>query len=126
MTLAVIGLTATIVLPNIPRALESNADRRAAFQFERLALDLRSAAYRDEESLVVVDSGQFQDDPEIEPRQAEIKFDNGWTYKLSAPLNISARGLCDVVDADLFYEDQPRMRMHGAADCSFRWERIRS
>jgi prepilin-type N-terminal cleavage/methylation domain-containing protein len=126
ITLAVIGLVMSIVMPNIPRTLESNADRRAAFHFERLVLDLRAAAFRDEQSLVVVDSGQFQDDPEIEPRQAELKFDNDWTYRLSAPLNISARGLCDPVDADLFYEGRPRMRMHGAADCSFTWERIRS
>jgi hypothetical protein len=120
------GLVMAITVPNIPRTLESNADRRAAFHFERLALDLKAAAYRDEQSLVVVDSGQFQDDPEIEPRQAEIKFDNGWTYRLSAPLNISAGGVCDPVTADLFYEGRPRMRMHGAADCSFNWERIRS
>jgi hypothetical protein len=120
------GLVMAITLPNIPRTLESNADRRAAFHFERLALDLRAAAFRDEQSLLVVDSGQFQDDPDIEPRQAEIKLDDGWTYRLSAPLNISARGLCDPVDADLFYEGLARMRMHGQADCSFNWERIRS
>ena len=126
MTLAIIGLAATVIMPNIPRTLESNADRRAAFHFQRLALDLRAAAYRDEQALLVVDSGQFQDGPEIEPRQAEIKLDDGWTYRLSAPLNISARGLCDPVDADLLYEDRPRMRMHGGADCSFTWERIGS
>lgn len=120
------GLVMAIALPNIPRALDSNADRRAAFHFERLALDLRAAAYRDEQSLLVVNSGQFQDDPEAEPRQAEIKLDDGWTYELAAPLNISARGVCDPVDADLFYDGRPRMRMHGAADCSFTWERVRS
>lgn len=126
VTLAIIGLTATIVLPNIAHTLDSNADRRAAFHFERLALDLRAAAFRDEQSLTVVDSGQFQDDPDVEPRQAEIKLDDGWTYRLAGPLNISARGLCDPVDADLFYEGMARMRMHGATDCSFTWERIRS
>ena len=88
--------------------------------------DKDAAAYRDERSLVVVNSGQFQDDPEIEPRQAEIKFDDGWTYRLTAPLNISARGVCDPVEADLFYNGFPRMRMHGLTDCSFTWERIRS
>ena len=40
------GLVMAVTLPNIPRTLESNADRRAAFHFERLALDLRAAAYR--------------------------------------------------------------------------------
>ena len=126
LTIAVMGLVMAITLPNIPRTLESNADRRAAFHFERLVLDLRAAAYRDERSLVVVNSGQFQDDPEIEPRQAEIRFDDGWTYRLTAPLNISARGVCDPVEADLFYNGFPRMRMHGLTDCSFTWERIRS
>ena len=38
------GLVMAIALPNIPRTLESNADRRAAFHFERLALDLARLA----------------------------------------------------------------------------------
>lgn len=124
--IAVIGLVAVIILPNVPRTLESNADRRAAFHFERLALDLRATAFRDEQGLTVVDSGQFTDDSEADPRPAEIKLDTGWTYTLSAPLNISARGLCDPVNADLFFEGRLRMRLHGATDCSFVWERVRS
>lgn len=124
--IAVIGLVVVVTLPNVPRTLESNADRRAAFHFERLALDLRATAFRDEQGLVVVDSGQFTDDPEADPRPAEIKLDAGWTYTLSAPLNISARGLCDPVVADLSYEGRLRMRLQGATDCSFVWSRVRS
>ncbi len=124
LAIAVMGLVMAITLPNMPNTLSSNADRRAAFHFKRLATDLRATAYREEQALVVVDSGQFQEDSDADPRPAEIKLDDGWSYTLSAPLNISARGMCDVVEATLSFQGQAHLQMVGASDCSFTWQRI--
>lgn len=124
LAIAVMGLVMAITLPNMPNTLASNADRRAAFHFKRLALDLRATAYEEEQALVVVDSGQFQEDSDADPKPAEIKLDDGWSYSLSAPLNISARGLCDVVEATLSFEGRPHVQMFGATDCSFTWQRV--
>lgn len=123
LAVAVGGLVAAVVLPSVTRTLESGENRRAAFHFVRLALDLRALAFRDEQAVKVVDSGDFTDDPEADPRIAEIKLDDGWTYRLAGPLLISPRGVCDVVDVDVFFRERQRLRLNGASDCTFTWER---
>jgi prepilin-type N-terminal cleavage/methylation domain-containing protein len=120
-TLAIMALTAAMVVPGIQKTLANNADRSEIFHFQRLALDLRATAYHTERTLIVVDTGQFKDDgdPETDPRPAEIKLDDGWSYRLSGPFTISPRGLCDVVTADLSYRGRPRDRLTGTTDCHF-------
>jgi prepilin-type N-terminal cleavage/methylation domain-containing protein len=118
--LAIMAMTAALVVPSIQQTLHGTADRNAAFQFQRLALDLRAAAYHQERSLSVVETGQFKDDdPDADPAPAEIKLDDGWSYKLAGPLTISPRGLCDVTTVDLYFHSQLRQRLTGAADCRF-------
>jgi prepilin-type N-terminal cleavage/methylation domain-containing protein len=125
LVLAIMGLTMAMVATGIQQAISSSADRSQVFHFERLALDLRATAYHQEQAVSVVGTGQFKDDdPDADPKPAEIKLDDGWSYSLSAPMGISGRGLCDLVTADLSYHGQPRMRLHSAADCSFTYERI--
>jgi type II secretory pathway pseudopilin PulG len=125
LVLAIMSFTMAIAIPGIQQSLSSNADRSQVFHFERLALDLRATAYHTEHALSVVETGQFKDDdPDADPTPAEIKLDDGWSYRLSAPMTISARGQCDVVTADLIYRGQPRMRLQGGTDCSFTYQRI--
>lgn len=125
LVLAIMGLTMSIAIPGIQQSVSSNADRSQVFHFERLALDLRAAAYHREHALSVVETGQFKDDdPDADPTPAEIKLDDGWSYTLSAPMTISPRGQCDVVTADLIYRGRPRMRLHSDTDCSFTSQRI--
>lgn len=118
--LAIMAMTAALVVPSIQQTLASAADRSAAFQFQRLALDLRAAAYHQERSLNVVETGQFKDDdPDADPAPAEIKLDEGWSYRLGGPLTISPRGLCDAATVDLYFHGQLRQRLTGGPDCSF-------
>lgn len=123
-TLAIMGLTAALVMPRVRTAIASNGDHAEVFHFQRLMLDLRATAYHEERALKVVDTGQFKDDPDADPQLAEIKLDDGWSYRLSGPLTISPRGLCDVVTVDLFHNGRPRERLTGSADCSYSYARL--
>jgi prepilin-type N-terminal cleavage/methylation domain-containing protein len=123
--LAIMAMTAALAVPRIEQVLASNADRGAAFQFQRLTLDLRANAYHQERALNVVATGQFKDDdPDADPAPAEIKLEDGWSYRLGGPLTISPRGLCDATTVDLYFKGQPRERLTGAVDCSFTSARL--
>jgi type II secretory pathway pseudopilin PulG len=123
--LAIMAMTAALIVPSVQQTLNSTADRNTVFQFQRLVLDLRAAAYHQERSLSVAETGQFKDDdPDADPAPAEIKLDDGWSFRLGGPLTISSRGLCDVATVDLYYHGQPRERLTGASDCSFTAARL--
>ena len=125
IVLALTGLASAIMVPSIQRTLASNADHRETFHFQRLLMDLRATAFHEERALQVVDTGDFKDDdPDADPAPAEIKLDEGWSYKLSGPMTVTARGLCDGVSAELAFQGQPRVKVTTAADCTVTAERI--
>jgi type II secretory pathway pseudopilin PulG len=118
--LAIMGMTTAIMIPRIQATLRSNADQREAFHFQRLILDLRATAYHREQDLTVVETGQLRGaDPAADPLPAEIALDDGWAYRLSGPLTVSARGLCQPATASLSFRGRPRIDMTGDANCAF-------
>lgn len=125
LALAVAALAASLAVPSIVRALDSNADQRAAFHFQRLVMDRRAEALREERPVMLVSTGQQADQSDEDgPIVYEMKLDDGWTYRLAQPLTVSPRGLCDPAEADLLYQNRPRVRLHGAANCTFTREKI--
>jgi len=127
LVLAIAGLVAGLAIPSITRTLESNADQRAAFHFQRLVMDRRAEALREERPVMLVSTGQQADQADEDgPIVYEMVLDQDWTYRLAQPLTVSPRGLCDVTDADLLFQDRPRVRMHGDANCTFTREKLRS
>jgi prepilin-type N-terminal cleavage/methylation domain-containing protein len=119
LAIAIMSLTVALILPNVFATQEHNKADRAFFHFRRMTLDLRATAFHEERPLVLVDTGKFVEDDDAEPAVAEIKLDDGWSYHLSAPMNISAGGVCDQVTAELSQAGQIRMRLTGDAACAF-------
>ena len=121
MVIVIMGLVTALVLPNINKTLSTNAVQTVFFQFQTKALEHRATAYRQNRSLVLVDSGAVTDDPEADPAPVDIQFPGeGWTYRLSQPMKISAGGVCDAVTAEVFQEGQLAFRLESQPDCSFR------
>ena len=122
--IAIMGMVVAIALPNIKKSLSQNAIHTIFFQFQAKALEHRARAYRESQSLVLVDSGRIdpaaEPDPEADPIPVDITFpETNWTYHLSAPMKISAGGICDAVTAEVFQDGEQAMRLESQPDCHF-------
>ena len=115
------GLTVALVLPNVQRALSQAAIQTTFFDFQRQATGLRAQAYHENQAISLVSSGEFRDDPDADPRPAEIQFQTkDWTYRMSAPMTISAGGVCDAVEVDIFQDGKRAAHLESQPDCHFK------
>ena len=119
IVLAIMSLTAAMVIPRIGATLDQAVSRTEAFKFQQQVMDLRRQTFHEEQAVQVVESGQFVDDPNADPSPAEVQLGAGWTYKLSAPLIIDAGGICSTTTVQLYSNGRPATRLQGGASCRF-------
>ncbi len=125
IVITIMGLTVALVLPNIQRSISNAVARTYFFEFQNQATGLRAKAYHENQAMMLVSSGQFVDDPDAEVRSAEIQLCSpnvacGWTYKVSTPMLISAGGVCDAADVDLYYNAIRSAHLESQPDCHFK------
>jgi prepilin-type N-terminal cleavage/methylation domain-containing protein len=119
IVLAIMSLTAAMVIPRIGATLDQAVSKTEAFKFQQQVMDLRRQTFHEEQAVQVVESGQFVDDPAADPRPAELRLGAGWTYRLSDPLIIDAGGICSTTTVQLFSDGRPAGRLQGGAACRF-------
>src|SRR5690606_15060286 len=74
LVLAIAGMTLALALPSLRTSLSQNAIQTTFYDFQRQAARLRAFAYNEGQAILLVDTGQFAEDPEAEVRLAEIRF----------------------------------------------------
>ena len=121
VVIAIVALTASLVLPNIRAMMKGNEARTAAFLFQNRLTELRGQAYREQLPVLIANAGQAAADPEADPPE-EITLDPGWTYRLSEPVEISSGGVCSAATVELFRDDALADRRRIDSDCGVRRE----
>jgi prepilin-type N-terminal cleavage/methylation domain-containing protein len=121
--LLVLGLTALMAAVAIPR-IAASIDQAMAhgefLKFQQQVMDLRRQSFHQQQGLRLVSSGEFADDPEADPPLAEATLGPGWSYRLSAPIDIDAGGACTAADVDLIKDGRPRLHLQGTGgSCRF-------
>lgn len=120
VVMAIMAFAIAIVLPNVKRDLDNAVVQTTFFDFQRQATGLRAQAYHENQPIQLVSTGEYVDDPDAEVRPAEIQFQTpDWHYQLSAPMTISAGGVCDPIEVDLYQGDQLAMHLESQSDCHF-------
>ena len=118
--MVIMAFAVAIVLPNVKRDLSEAVIQSTFFDFQRQATGLRAQAFNENLAISLVSSGEFVDDPDAEPRPAEIQFQTeDWKYVLSAPMTISAGGVCDPVEVDLIQGENLAAHLESRPDCHF-------
>lgn len=121
IVIAIVALTAALVMPNIARMISRNATQTVFFEFQNQVTELRARAYREKQALLLVSSGEFVEDPEADPSPAEIRFlDSGWTYQLTEPMVITSGGVCAPANVEIYKGDDLALTLEGRPDCGFR------
>ena len=120
IVMAIMAFALAVVLPNVRRQLSATAVQTTFFDFQRQATGLRAQAFHENQALGLVSTGEFTDDPDAEPRPAEIQFQiEDWRYEVSAPMTISAGGVCDIVEVDIFQNDNLAAHLESQPDCHY-------
>jgi prepilin-type N-terminal cleavage/methylation domain-containing protein len=121
--LLVLGLTAmaaALIVPRVAVQIDQAAAHSEFLKFQQQVMDLRRQSFHQGQGLEIVSSGEFIDDADADPPLAEVKLAEGWTYKLSQPIDIDAAGACTPADVDLIFNGRPRLHLQGqGATCRF-------
>jgi type II secretory pathway pseudopilin PulG len=121
IVIAIVALTAALVMPNLSRMISRNTTQTVFFEFQNQMTQLRARAFREKQALLLVSSGEFVEDPEADPSPAEIQFmDSGWTYQLTEPMVITAGGVCAPVNVNIYKNEDLALSLEGRPDCGFR------
>ncbi|HET9159598.1 MAG TPA: prepilin-type N-terminal cleavage/methylation domain-containing protein [Caulobacteraceae bacterium] len=120
IVLALGAAMAAIAIPRISVAIDQITAHGEFLKFQQQVMDLRRQSFHQGQGLEIVSSGEFIDDADADPPLAEVKLAEGWTYKLSQPINIDAAGACTPADVDLIFNGRPRLHLQGqGATCRF-------
>jgi prepilin-type N-terminal cleavage/methylation domain-containing protein len=118
--LVIAGLMTAMVWPALRGAMSQTAIQTTFFDFQRQATDLRAQAFHERQSIQLVGTGQFVDDPLIDPRPAEIQFqEESWSYQVSEAMLITAGGVCSPISAFVYQDGELAMRLDSQPDCHF-------
>jgi prepilin-type N-terminal cleavage/methylation domain-containing protein len=124
IVLAIMALAMAVVMPRASAALDQVVAHTVYFDFQRQLLDLRAKAFSTNDQIVVLSSvdksGEAVEvlDPDLAgvAHQARINLKAGWSYKLAAPLRISAGGLCSQTEIDVYKADHKIMHLGSEND----------
>jgi prepilin-type N-terminal cleavage/methylation domain-containing protein len=121
--LIVLGLSAmmaAIAIPSIAAAIDQITAHGEFLKFQQQVMDLRRQSFHEAQAVRLVSSGEFSDAPDADPPLAEIQLGEGWSYRLSQPVDIDASGSCTASDVDLIEGGRTRLHLQGAgATCRF-------
>jgi prepilin-type N-terminal cleavage/methylation domain-containing protein len=119
IVLAIIALSAALVLPRIGASIDRAMAFSEALSFERQVMDLRRQSFHERQGVQLVESGRFEAD-DSDPPLAEVQLSQGWTYSLSAPLVIDGGGACSESEVVLSHQGHAMLRLKGqGASCRF-------
>ena len=109
VVLALLALTAAVVLPSGAVMLDRVSAHAAFFDVQRQLSDLRLAAYRAQAPTVVSERPA--------PGAVQLTMRSGWSYSLDQPIRISEGGACGPAAVTLSRRGKPVMhlRMSDAA-----------
>ena len=121
--LLVLGLTAlmaALAIPRIAASIDQITAHGEFLKFQQQVLDLRRQSFHEGQGLRLVSSGEFVDDPDADPPLAEVQLTQGYSYRLSQPIDIDAAGNCTPADVDILVNGRPRLHLQGqGASCRF-------
>jgi prepilin-type N-terminal cleavage/methylation domain-containing protein len=120
IVLALTSLMAALALPSIATNIRQAEAHGEYLKFQQVVLDLRRQSFHEAQGVRLVSSGEAGDDVEADPPLTEAQLGAGWTYQLSAPIDIDAGGRCSAADVDLIHDGRVRMHLLGqGATCRF-------
>jgi prepilin-type N-terminal cleavage/methylation domain-containing protein len=121
--LLVLGLTAlmaALAIPRIAASIDQITTHGEFLKFQQQVLDLRRQSFHEAQGLRLVSSGELVDDPNADPPLAEVQLTQGFSYRLSAPIDIDAAGNCTAAEVDILENGRPRLHLIGqGASCRF-------
>jgi prepilin-type N-terminal cleavage/methylation domain-containing protein len=121
--LLVLGLTAmaaALIVPRVAVQIDQAAAHSEFLKFQQQVMDLRRQSFHEGQGLRIVASGEFVDETEPDPPLAEVRLGEGWSYKLSQPIDIDAGGGCSPAEVDLIRSGKVILHLQGAgASCRF-------
>jgi prepilin-type N-terminal cleavage/methylation domain-containing protein len=121
--LLVLGLTAlmaALAIPRIAASIDQITAHGEFLKFQQQVLDLRRQSFHEGQGLRLVSTGEFIDDPDADPPLAEVQLTQGYSYRLSQPIDIDAGGACTAADVDLIKDGRRRLHLQGTGgSCRF-------
>jgi prepilin-type N-terminal cleavage/methylation domain-containing protein len=121
--LLVLGLTAlmaALAIPRIAASIDQITVHGEFLKFQQQVMDLRRQSFHESQGLRIVSSGEFSDDADADPPLAEVQMSQGYSYRLSAPIDIDAAGNCSPAEVDILHNGRPRLHLIGqGASCRF-------
>ena len=121
--LLVLGLTAlmaALAIPRIAASIDQITVHGEFLKFQQQVMDLRRQSFHESQGLRIVSSGEFSDDANADPPLAEVQMSQGYSYRLTAPIDIDAAGNCTSAEVDILHNGRPRLHLVGqGASCRF-------
>lgn len=106
IVLAIMSLGAAIVLPRGSAMMDRMMTHVVFFEIQQQVSERRREAFRTEQAMSIPQTNRPLD--EAVPG---LRLRPGWSYRLDRPLDISAGGRCGTVEAEVFREGRPAMRL---------------
>ena len=120
LVLGLMAMMAALIVPRIAVQIDQAAAHSEFLKFQRQVLDLRRQSFHEGQGLRIVATGDFVDSSDADPPLAEVKLAPGWSYTLSAPIDIDAGGGCSPAEVDLIRSNTVILHLQGSgASCRF-------
>lgn len=124
LVVALTAISAALLLPRLTVMTDQAAAQGEFLKFQQQVLDLRRQAFHETQGLRLVSSGEFPGDEDADtpsdPPLAEAQLSPGWTYRLSAPVDIDSGGRCSAADVDILHGARVALHLQGQGpSCRF-------
>lgn len=120
LVLGLAAMMAALAIPRIAGSIDQITAHGEYLKFQQQVLDLRRESFHEGQGLRLVSTGEFSDDPDIDPPLAQVQLGPGWSYRLSQPIDLDSAGSCSAGDVDLIRDGRPRLHLIGSgASCRF-------
>jgi prepilin-type N-terminal cleavage/methylation domain-containing protein len=120
LVLGLMAMMAALILPRIAVQIDQAAAHSEFLKFQQQVMDLRRQSFHEGQGLRIVATGELADDPDADPPLAQVQLAPGWSYRLSAPIDIDAGGGCSPAEVDLIRSDKVILHLQGSGpSCRF-------
>ena len=129
ITLAVLALAASVVMPGLSSGMESASTRSARLQAESSVMAMRRLAIRNDQSIEISSTTNTtritRGDKETADLAMRLDLPDGWSYVLSSPVRVNPDGICGVADLDLLRGSGAPIRLRVLSSCGLAARTVR-
>jgi prepilin-type N-terminal cleavage/methylation domain-containing protein len=122
ITLAVLALAASVVMPGLSSGMESASIRSARLQAESSVMAMRRLAIRNDQTIEIRSAlnpiGNRADAGEQADLAMRLDLPDGWSYVLSGPVLVNPDGTCELADLDLLRDSGSPILLRISNACS--------